>query len=90
MDRTRLNYIIDLGLVVTIAIVFVTGMLKFHDFWRFFGISYAALAGSLPIYQMTVLHDWVGLAFGILALLHFVLHWKWIVAVTKNALGVKK
>jgi hypothetical protein len=31
-----------------------------------------------------VLHDWVGVALAIIVVLHIILHWKWIVYMTKR------
>lgn len=34
-----------------------------------------------------VIHEWLGIAFGISLIYHLLLHWKWIVAMSKKLLG---
>ena len=44
---------------------------------------------NIPLF-VTVIHDWSGLIMGILVLVHIVLHWKWIVSMTKSFFKGKK
>jgi TRAP-type uncharacterized transport system fused permease subunit len=71
MNRAKLNYIVDVGLAISFAIVAVTGILKFP-----------ALGGRMRDY--VPLHDWSGIIMAVLVLIHLVLHWNWIVAMTKS------
>ncbi|MBN2422244.1 DUF4405 domain-containing protein [Candidatus Woesearchaeota archaeon] len=80
MDKTKLNYFIDLGLAVSFILVFITGVIKFPKLLPSLGIRYS----YLPMNLFTVIHDWSGIAIGIFVLLHLILHWKWIVCMTKN------
>lgn len=34
------------------------------------------------------LHEWIGLAFIVLFIVHFILHWDWVVRITRKMLGV--
>lgn len=34
--------------------------------------------------QMAFLHDWAGILMSVFVLIHLILHWNWIVAMTKN------
>lgn len=86
MDRGVLNYIIDAGLALTFLIVFLTGIVKWPGLIYKFGLTYA----DLPMRTLTLLHDWAGLAMGLLVLVHIILHWRWIVAFTKKIFGKKK
>ena len=81
MDRSRLNYFIDLGMAISFIAVFITGIIKFPEFSRFFFVRNRIL----HMYQITLIHDYSGLIFGILVIVHFVLHWKWIVTMTKGS-----
>jgi hypothetical protein len=83
-NRSITNYSIDLGIIVTSIILFFTGIIKFLEIWgNFTGLSYlAALLSNL--------HDWSGLILGILVFIHLVLHWKWMVAMTKNLFKFKR
>lgn len=85
MKRTFLNYIIDIGLIVSFMMSFTTAIIKFPGFLPKIGVNPA----SVPIYQISVIHDWSGIAMGVLVMVHLVLHWKWIVAMTKRTLPKK-
>jgi hypothetical protein len=36
------------------------------------------------------LHDWTAVALLVMVIIHLILHWKWIVYMTKKSLGIKK
>jgi len=38
---------------------------------------------------ITKIHDFSGLAMGLLVLVHIIMHWRWIVSFTKKLLGGK-
>ena len=80
MDRNVLNYLTDAGLIVTFAVCFVTGILKFRYLLSLMGIAYF----DLPLSMLTDIHDWSGIAMGVLVALHIVLHWRWIVSTTTS------
>ena len=80
MDRTRLNYIVDLALAISFFASFTTGLIRFPGLLQFVGISYR----WLPMLLIIVVHEWSGVAMGIFAGIHLALHWRWIVAVTKS------
>lgn len=80
-ERKTLNYLIDLGLLVSVLLVFITGILKFPSLPFNREILYANSAILL------LLHDWSGIFLGILSIIHVVLHWKWITAMTKRIFG---
>jgi len=76
MQRATLNYIVDLGLFISFLSVSITGILKLPGLAR--------NMGALPFNVITPLHDFSGVVMTILVLLHLVLHWHWIVGMTKN------
>ena len=81
MNRTKLNYWIDIGLAISFFICFYTGLVKWPGLIKIIGVSaYKTLSFS----NISRLHDMSGLIMGILVLVHLALHWKWIVSVTKS------
>lgn len=80
MNRNTLNYWIDIGMALSFFVCFVTGVLKFRLFVRWLGLHQR----ELPIYELTVVHDWSGILLGVFVFAHLVLHWKWIVAMTRG------
>ncbi len=82
MNKTLLNYIIDAGLAVTFLSVSLTGILKFPRLLPALGIQHR----SLPMYQISAIHDWSGIIMAALVLIHLALHWNWRVCMTKSFL----
>ncbi len=86
MDRIKLKYAIDVLMGVSFLAVFITGVLKFPGFLSAFGVDIK----TLPIRQISRLHDWTGLVMGILVFAHLALNWQWIKAMTKKYFGRNK
>ena len=86
MNRTILNYWIDVGLSISFFTCFITGLIKWPGLIKLIGTSVYKI---LYVKNISLLHDWSGLIMGILVLTHLVLHWKWIVSVTKSTFGKK-
>ncbi len=80
MKRITMDYFVDIGLIITFAIAFVTGLIKFPGLLGKFGLHIT----DLPIGRISRFHDWAGLIMGLLVLVHIVLHWSFIVAMTKK------
>lgn len=80
MKRTDILYIINVLLLVFSLIVMITGIIKFPGLLQFININ----PFSLPQAFYTALHDWLGLAIVGLTLLHVILHWNWLSAMTKK------
>ena len=80
MERAKLNYYIDVGLAISFVLVACTGIIKFPKLLPGLGISYQ----SLPMRTLSIIHDWSGVIMTLLVLVHLILHWKWIVAMTKS------
>ncbi|MHA2471712.1 MAG: DUF4405 domain-containing protein [Promethearchaeota archaeon] len=78
LKRKKINYIIDITMVILGIIVFVTGIIKFPTLQLIVGYFYTVSEAIL------ILHDWGSLILIILALTHLVLHWKWIVGMAKK------
>jgi hypothetical protein len=80
MDRSFLNYIVDIGMGISFLVVAVTGIMKFPGLLPKFGIRYS----TLPMPALSTVHDWAGIILALLVLAHIILHGKWIVCFTKN------
>jgi len=81
-----LNYLIDCGLIITFLLSFITGIVKFPEWTRFFGDVFLLIPAS----SLSKIHDYSGIVMGLLVLSHLVLHWRWIVAMTKSTFGRKE
>ena len=80
MNRTKLNFWIDIGLAISFFACFITGLIKLPLLYQLFGSIYRIL----PMAELTLIHDLSGIILGILVFIHLALHWKWIVHVTKR------
>lgn len=80
MKKSVLNYTVDIGLVVTFILSFTTAIIKFPGFLQKIGVNQALF----PMYTISVIHDWSGIAMGVLVAAHLVLHWKWLVVMTRK------
>jgi hypothetical protein len=78
LRKRYVNYFIDLGMLISFLIVFITGILKFPAFLLIGGYFYTV---SEIIF---ILHDWFGIIIAVLAVTHVILHWKWIIRMTKK------
>ena len=85
-DRGWLNYLIDCGLIITFILSFITGFIKVPEWTRYFGNVYLLVPASI----VSKIHDVSGVVMGLLVLVHLLLHRKWIIAMTKTALGRKE
>ena len=84
VSRTvKMKYIVDIGLLISFLACFATGILKLPGFIQFFH----RLSFSLPMDQLTVLHDRSGVLLGLFAVIHLYLNWKWLVSVTRKIVG---
>jgi cytochrome b subunit of formate dehydrogenase len=85
-DTVRINYLIDCGLIITFLASFITGIIKFPEWTRYFNEVFLLIPASI----LSQIHDILGIAMGTLVLLHLVLHRKWIVAMTKSTFKRKE
>jgi len=80
MDKGKLCYFVDIGLALSFLVSFITGILK----WPSLTIHFTAVYRIIPMQYLVTIHDWSGIAMGVFVLIHLVLHWKWIVTMTKK------
>jgi len=78
MNRRTINYWIDVGLLISFLLVFITGLAKFPILTRYFAFMYGVISGR----AMTRIHDLSGLLMGVLVFAHLILHFRWFVAMT--------
>ncbi|MBU0757850.1 MAG: DUF4405 domain-containing protein [Nanoarchaeota archaeon] len=80
MKRNMLNYVIDIGMGISFLLVFFTGIIKLPKILTFIIVNKI----RLPLLTITLIHDWSGVVMGILVFAHIMLHWNWIVTMTKK------
>jgi hypothetical protein len=90
MNKLTVSYFINIALIILVLIIVITGLTRFPEFLGIFGINYAALASFLPIYQMRLIHDWSGVLFVILVILHLAINCRWVVSMTRKMFGGRK
>ena len=80
--KQKINYIVDVLLLITFLITSITGLIK----WRLLitSLGIANLYFVLPMGTIRLWHEWASFSMVILAWVHIILHWKWIVLTTKK------
>lgn len=86
MEKRAIKYLIDLGLLVSGILCIVTGLIKLPVLLNFFDIR----RGILPVYEITLLHDWSGVVFVFLVIAHVSMNWRWMVDITKSLVKKKR
>lgn len=84
MNKAKINYWVDAALALSYIITAVTGLIIF--FFLPGGVKQGRLQEFMGIIKenWTSVHNWVGIAMIVLSLVHLMLHWNWIVCMTKN------
>lgn len=84
MNRPKLNYIVDAISFITFLIVAISGVAIY--FFMPQGVRQGGQQELLGITKNTwsEIHNILGLIFVILAIIHLILHWQWIIVMTKN------
>lgn len=85
MKNKWMNYWIDAGMAAAGTACLATGIVKWPGLIAALGLKYS----SLPITAITGIHDWSGLAVGLLATAHVLMHARWIEAMTQKALALR-
>lgn len=67
-------------MLVSALLCMITGIVKWPYLPQALGFSYKAL----PMEIFSEIHDWSGLAVVLLAIIHLVMHRKWLVFMTRN------
>jgi cytochrome b561 len=90
MNKPKINYVVDFLALVSFAITALSGLAI--KFFMPSGVRQGSLQEFLGIQKnaWSEIHDWFGILLIIFVVIHLVLHWDWIVCVTKNMLQSKK
>ena len=73
------------GMVACFIVMTFTGILKFRELLQPFHIPY----DQLPMRQISVLHDWTGVIFILLIIIHLILQRKWFASILKGNIHLK-
>lgn len=87
MSKAKLNYLVDLMLFLSVLFEGVSGFILWFVLprGRGGGKGIEVEADFLFSRDMWItLHDWVGVVLVIAVIIHLILHWKWIVHMTKS------
>jgi cytochrome b subunit of formate dehydrogenase len=84
MEKAKINYIIDFLAGISFLITAITGLVIF--FFLPSGVRQGSYQTFLGIIKgtWTIVHDWAGILFILLVIIHFMLHWDWIVCMTRK------
>jgi hypothetical protein len=77
-DKKFTNFFVVLGMIITSSLLFFTGIIKFLNIWL--GISNFGYIAAF----LTNLHDWSGIILAFFVGAHAILHWKWLLTMTKK------
>ena len=92
--KPRTHFVLDTLIFITFVVTMISGLVL----WFALGSGYqggrnpAAAEATLLMtrWMWRDVHNWFGLAMGVLAALHAVLHLPWIVCMVKRMLGLDK
>lgn len=80
MDKIKLKYVLDIGMLISFLCVGITGIVKFPGLLQAIGLSRMAL----PFGAISKVHDWAGITLVIFVALHLILNFNWIICTTKT------
>ena len=89
MGKLKINYYIDILMLIFFIINSITGLIIF--FFLPTGVKRGAYQVFLGIIKQNWVnvHNWSGLLLILLVAIHLILHWKWIVSMTKSLIQKK-
>ncbi|MFH1474214.1 MAG: DUF4405 domain-containing protein [Candidatus Aenigmatarchaeota archaeon] len=82
MNINIIKYVVNVGLIIVFFAISVTGLVKFPGLVQYIGMN----RGSLPMYEINLIHEWSGVVMVLLVLIHFILNIKWMIVMTKKLL----
>jgi NAD-dependent dihydropyrimidine dehydrogenase PreA subunit len=88
MNKARLNYSVDAVIAVTFLVTAITGVLFLlpAPLIKALGLGMPGMLG-LSFHAWHWLHDWSGVVATAGIVVHFALHWRWVVAMTRRTFG---
>lgn len=57
------------------------------NYWLDFALFFAFIIDMNTRFTGLAIHEWLGIGFGIALIYHLLLHWNWIVSITKRLVG---
>ncbi len=82
MNRTNLNFIIDVVALVGFVVLTTTGVLMRYILPP--GSGHYSTIWSLDRHEWAGIHFWISVAFLVILAFHLVLHWRWIASVVSG------
>lgn len=86
MEKSKANYVVDIGLIISFIGVFVSGIFKFYPLRNIFAGVFEIISKE----TMRTIHDWSGIVMGILVIIHIALNWNFMVMETKEMFSKNK
>jgi hypothetical protein len=83
MNMQVFRYGVDALMGIMFLVCCITGLFKFTLLMRILGLTGAVL----PLALMSDIHDWSGIALGLLVALHLFLNRSWILSMTRKVFG---
>ena len=80
MNMQVVKWCVNIAMGAVFLTCFVTGFFKFTFLMRIFGLTDIVL----PLALMSDIHDWAGIALGVLVALHLFLNRAWILSMTRK------
>ncbi len=89
MDKTKINYTVDFFIALSFIVTAISGFLLF--FFMPDGVQRGGYQQFLGLIKKDwlAMHDYSGIIMVILVVVHFVLHWNWIVCMSKGIFSRK-
>ena len=90
MGKAKINYFIDLLMIIFFIINSITGLIIF--FFLPTGVKRGGYQVFLGIIKQNLvdIHNWSGILLLIIIAIHLILHWNWIVCMTKSIIQKKE
>ena len=84
MNKQKINYVIDFLALISFLVTAFSGLTI--KFFMPSGVRQGRLQEFLGLRKefWSEIHDWFGIIFIVLVVVHFLLHWDWIVCMTKS------
>lgn len=90
MHKPRINYIVDVLMAISFAITAITGLVIF--FFLPSGVQrggYQEFLGIAKIFWSQI-HDYAGIILILAGIIHILLHWQWIIVMTREIFTKQK
>ena len=84
MEKTKINYFVDLLMLIFFVINSITGLIIF--FFLPTGVKRGGYQVFLGIIKQNWvdIHNWSGILLILTIVIHLIIHWNWIVGMTKS------